>query len=187
MGVQDREYMRRAEPTRRARSNISSATNWTRILGTVGFFLALIAGGTYAFQLLSDSKFVVPFPATGEAFWYTTPQPGDRAKLTITAPPVAAVNYAVRLDEWESHRPIAMVPVRAGEVGVIDVPLGRYRITIAKGLKWQGPERLFGTASEIQEAVDPMEFYRVGTSLTGHTISLDSSLNGNMATRSAGR
>lgn len=112
---------------------------------------------------------------------------GGTARLTIKAPPNSVENYAVRLTEWESRRPIVLVPVRAGETSNTDVPLGRYRITIIKGRQWQGSERLFGRSSDVRETIEPMEFYRTGNTIMGHTIQLDSTPNGNMPMRPAER
>ena len=187
MGIQDRDYMRKGRPISSSRRVGFAGSQWLRTLRVALILVAVVAAASYSIRQLMESSRAMPFPATGEMIWYATPQHGDRARLAITAPANAGQQYAVRLSEWESQRATVLIPVRAGETAQVEIPLGRYRVTMANGRTWLGLERLFGVGSEVREAIEPMEFYRVGNAITGHTIDLDSSLKGNMATRPAVR
>ncbi len=195
MGVQDRDWYRdaarereRGRPRYPARgSRTAAGGNWWAILK---FALAgcLIAAAAFsATTRFSDSKYETPFPASGDAYWYLNVDPTASAGLTVRSPTAVGDNYVVRLSNWETRRPTVLVPVRPGETATVQVPLDRYWVTMANGRRWLGQERLFGHSSNLREAVDPMEFYRVGNVTTGHTIALDSTMNGNMPTQPAAR
>ena len=126
-----------------------------------------------------------PFPATGAVRWFTPVAAngvGDVAPLTITGLAEAGQHVVVKLDTWEAHAPIVMIPIRSGETATLQVPLGRYRITYAPNAAWQGEFKLLGQA---QEGVEPLEFYRTGNQRMGHRIDLNGRLNGNLKTRRA--
>ena len=55
----------------------------------------------------------------------------DTAPLTITGLAEAGRHVVVRLDTWEAHAPVVMIPIRSGETATLQVPLRRYRITYA--------------------------------------------------------
>ena len=126
-----------------------------------------------------------PFPVTGAVRWFI-PAPAngvnDAAPLTITGFAEAGRHAVVRLDTWEAHAPVVMIPIRSGETATLQVPLGRYRITYAPNAAWQGELKLLG---ETQEGIEPLEFYRTGNQPMGHHIDLNGRLNGNLKTRRA--
>lgn len=69
-----------------------------------------------------------PFPVTGAVRWFIpAPATGvnDTAILTITGFAEAGRHVVVRLDTWEAHAPIVMIPIRSGETATLQVPLGR--------------------------------------------------------------
>lgn len=125
------------------------------------------------------------FPVTGEVRWFI-PAPAnglnDAAQLTITGFAEAGHHAVVRLDTWEGHAPVVMIPIRSGETATLQVPLGRYRITYAPNVAWQGDFKLLG---EAQEGIEPLEFYSTGKQRMGHHIDLNGRLNGNLKTRRA--
>ncbi len=84
--------------------------------------------------------------------------------LTITGFAEAGRHVVVRLDTWEAHAPVAMIPIRSGETATLLVPLGRYRITYAPNAAWQGEFKLLG---EAREGIEPLEFYRTGNQCWG--------------------
>jgi hypothetical protein len=106
----------------------------------------------------------------------------DAAPLTITGLAEAGRHAVVRLDTWEAHAPVAMIPIRSGETATLQVPLGRYRITYAPNAAWQGEFKLLG---EAQEGIEPLAFYRTGKQRMGHRIDLNGRLNGNLKIRRA--
>lgn len=194
MGVQDREYMRRgpaASQTRRTAGPSEFAAPaepaWLQVAGYVSVAVLVVG-----FMMLGTREFLgprlrssSPFPETGAVHWYTTPAETVRAHFAVGAPAKSSLQYVVRLDDWASGRPILMVPVRAGETARVEVPLGRYRATIIKGRNWQGPGRYFATDLHSSETVHPVEFYRVGNTVTGFSMQLDSGTTGNLQTQPA--
>jgi hypothetical protein len=126
-----------------------------------------------------------PFPMTGAVRWFI-PAPAnganEAAPLTITGFAEAGRHAVVRLDTWEAHAPVVMIPIRSGETATLQVPLGRYRITYAPNAAWQGELKLLG---ETQEGIEPLEFYRTDHQRMGHRIDLNGRLNGNLKTRRA--
>lgn len=133
-------------------------------------------------RLLSGHE-TVRFPATGAVRWFipaAVNRTGDVAPLTITGLVGVGQNLVVRLDSWEARTPIAMIPVRGGEIAALQVPVGRYRISYAPDATWQGEFKLLG---ETQEGVEPLVFYRTENQVMGHRIDLNGRINGNLKTR----
>lgn len=125
----------------------------------------------------------VPFPASGDVHWYVNDSQPRVANLTLRARPSSSSKYfAVRLDDWASGAPVAMIPVRQGESSVTLLPLGRYRMTIAKGSVWMGPDKQFGMTGERKVVTHPLEFYRRGSQVFGHAIDLEVPFVGNLDT-----
>ena len=128
----------------------------------------------------------VPFPTTGEVHWYVKDAQPRVARLTLRARESSSYRYfAVVLDDWASGSAVAMIPVRAGETSVTLMPLGRYRMTIAKGSVWMGPEKRFGMTGDNRVAVHPVEFYQRGNQFFGHAIDLEVPFVGNLETAPA--
>lgn len=134
---------------------------------------------------LLEARRSVPFPATGDVHWYIGDEQPRVARLTLRARPTSTRYAVVLLDDWATGAPVAMIPVRAGQTSVTLVPLGRYRMTIAKGAQWQGPSRLFGNMGTNRVVVHPMEFYRRGNQIAGHEIDLEVPFVGNLETAPA--
>lgn len=210
MGLYDRDYMRNrhreSSSARRPMSRMTPRHNWSMwkiALITIGALVLLAVlskrhrGYAPALPALTAVPAVLavpttpavsaePFPATGEVRWYVSPPQKDGASLNIAAPVEGNRNFVVRLNEWNGDGLVAIIPVRGGETAQVVVPLGRYRITIASGNSWQGPEKLFGLTGEVKVAVDPMDFYRTGNQIMGHNIDLRTRVNGNLQTRPQG-
>ena len=183
MGLADRDYMRE----RRNRGTLhslrtNSLPSWLKAFVWIAVLGLLFVGCKY---FLEREK-AQPFPPTGAARWYIQTGGQATAPLTIKAPIRSGLHHVVRLDEWHSGKPVVLIPIRAGETASLHVPLGRYRVTMANGSRWLGAEKLFGMASEVKEAIDPMEFYATPTGTTGHNIDLAGRLHGNMPTKPAG-
>lgn len=136
-------------------------------------------------QRFGKASVATEFPRTGEVRWFIAPsnEPNGVAPLSITGSHDAGKNVIVRLDNWDTRAPVAMIPIRGGETASLQVPLGRYRLMYSANAAWHGEAKIFG---DVQEAVDPLEFYRTGTQVMGHTVDLNSRLNGNMKTKPAG-
>ncbi|MBZ8142797.1 hypothetical protein CLD22_23240 [Rubrivivax gelatinosus] len=179
MGIQDRDYWK--EDTRRP-AMARPATGAARLVPVSWrpwlLWLALLALGTAGAAAWLKLRQGQPFPPTGTVHWYVALPDVPMAPLTLQAP-AGRSHYTVRLDDWVSGAPLALIPVRAGETARLQVPLGRYRVTVAKGLAWQGVDASFGYRSRHQQSTQPLEFYRIGNQTFGHTITLET-LAGNL-------
>lgn len=188
MGLQDRDYWKersrtpnggsRPAPARRRVPGLSAT--WRPWLT----WLAILGVGVLAAKALLDWRDRRPFPPTGAVHWYVEVPAGvPLAPLSLRAP-AGRVDFAVRLDDWVSGDPVALVPVRAGETARLQVPLGRYRLTIEKGLLWRSPERAFALSGDGRRSDVPLDFHRIGDSVHGHAIQLET-LAGNLPTSMA--
>jgi hypothetical protein len=200
VGIQDRDYMR--ERGRRAQSGRSSAQwgasafshSWgLGRLGDLGTLSRVLIVGIVIMLVFLAVKHLLahrdarPLPTTGDVHWYLSNAQPRIAKLTLRARESSSSRYfAVVLDDWASGAPVAMIPVRSGETSVTLMPLGRYRMTIAKGSTWMGPDRRFGISGDSKVVVHPMEFYQRGNQVFGHAIDLEVPFVGNLETTPAG-
>lgn len=197
MGIDDRDYMRergRAKDwsmgTRRAGRSSNAPSQWlAKILVWLVIALVLFTVFKQFDTRLSHrselASVATEFPPTGEVRWFIAPsnEPGGVAPLSITGSHDAGTNVIVRLDNWDTRAPVAMIPIRGGETAHIQIPLGRYRLMYSANAAWHGEAKIFG---DVQEAVEPLEFYRTGAQVMGHTVELNSRLNGNMKTKPVG-
>lgn len=62
----------------------------------------------------------------------------------------------------------------------LKVPLGEYVVKYATGDEWYGVDTLFGFSTNIYEFNKRLLFYREGTTVNGHTLTLNEVLNGNL-------
>lgn len=188
MGLADRDYMRERHTSARLRASRlvrpapGAAIPWWRIV----LVAAVLAVVFFVVKYSAVSRRVVAFPSTGEVLWYREVRVGQTAQLMVVAPPQDSENFVLLLDEWEGKAPVAMIPVRSGETAVVQVPLGRYRLTIANGKMWQGWDKKFGLGGDTRVAVAPLEFYRQNGVVMGHRIELAKRFDGNLQTRPAG-
>lgn len=192
VGIQDRDYMR--ERARQARA--SERTQWSAggsgrgwSLGGSGTLSRVLVFGMAIVLVFLAVKYLdayrnrVPFPATGDVHWYVNDERPRVARLTLRARESSPDRYfAVMLEDWATRSPVAMIPVRAGESSVTLLPLGRYRMTTAKGSVWMGPDRRFGISGDSKVVVHPVEFYQRGDQVFGHEIDLAVPFAGNLQT-----
>jgi hypothetical protein len=178
MGIYDRDWYReRVDRIERRRS-----ARWSPwFVGAVVGLLVFVG-----LRGLMDVRRDPPFPPTGQTHWFTDPGAQTMAPLTIVAPADSSTRYVVHLDDWATQRPVVMIPVRGSETARVAVPLGRYRVTLTKGLGWRGPGKLFRFNLSAKEAAEPLEFYTVDRRTVGHTIQLET-ISGNMLTQPAQR
>lgn len=170
----------------RPRHTRRDSRSWWRLTARSPWWLwcsLLVLGLLIAF-LFEGARRQQPFPPAGTVHWLVAPTTGPTAALTLEAPYSGPASFAVRLDHWETRAAVALVPIRSGSTTSLQMPLGRYRMTIVKGLMWQGPGKLFHITTDAREALEPIEFTRVGDTINGHRIQLET-LGGNMETRRA--
>lgn len=187
MGLADRDYMRERHQSRPKRGGGAvreglGTIPWKHALVTVGL-LTLLA--LWLFRYF-DGRADQAFPQTGEVNWYIPTTQGETAPLTIVAPVGSKHHFALKLADWHSGRPVALIPVRSGETAKIEMPLGEYQVTIASGRSWRGVDKLFGRTGEVRRAVAPLHFYRTQNGTTGIRIDLAQRINGNLETRPVG-
>ena len=183
MGLSDRDYYREHHKQRTASTSCSAARSLGNARSWSGWiaWALLIVTGTIGVKWALDARHSMPFPASGQVHWYIDHPSGPLAPLTVKAPNNTDAYFVVQLDQWDARTPVAMIPVRGGDVAQVQVPLGRYRVTIAKGSRWKGPGRLFAATEYSKEAVHPLEFFRVDNQINGQIIQLET-FNGNMET-----
>lgn len=156
----------------------------------VGIGLMLVAAAFAFAKYLLELREAIPFPGTGTVIWIGQPAGPLTGRLRITAPANAGtrnagLHYVVRMDDWTTRAPLAMIAVRSGETASASIPAGRYRVTIAQGKVWLGPERLFGIGGELREGVHPLEFSGAEANPEGTHIGLDDPSRGGLETRPA--
>lgn len=197
MGIDDRDYMRERDKskdwsmgTRRVSQSSNGERQWfSKVVVWLVTFLILFT----VFKKLDNrgnhkperASVAADFPITGEVRWFiaTSDEPGRSGPLTITGFRDARSNVIVRLDNWDTRTLVAMIPIRGGETASIQVPLGRYRLMYSANPAWHGETQLFG---DVQETVEPLEFYRTGAQVIGHTVDLNNRPDGNLKTKPAG-
>jgi len=178
VGIYDRDYWKdRGETRRSATARKGPSTSWRPWL----LWFGILVSGALAARLLLDVQRAPPFPLTGQVHWYVAEPDAPTAPLTLLAPPNSRTNFVVRFDRWEDGRPVAIVPIRAGEEASVQMPLGRYRMTILKGYLWQGSAGLFRFTTDARQVLEPVDFYRVGNQINGRRIQLET-FGGNMPT-----
>lgn len=187
MGLQDRDYWkeraRSQEPPPRAHVvRTPQRLRWLDWRIWMAWLVILAAGVGVARVLLSQRD-ELPFPATGAARWYVELPDIPMAPLTLNAP-AGRSHYLVRLDDWSSGQALVTVPVRAGESARLEVPLGRYRMTVSKGTGWRGYESSFAHRSRHQQTKHPLEFFHADGRIVGHIVTLET-LNGAMEMEAA--
>lgn len=196
MGIDDRDYMRERGQGKDWSMGTRRVSRASKIMGNrfvkavVGVFIA-----SSVFAILNQlpnikhrfqkSSTTTEFPRTGEVRWFIAPpsEPNSVAPLSITGSHDAGKNVIVRLDTWDTRAPVAMIPIRGGETANLQIPLGRYRLMYSANAEWRGEVKIFG---DVQEAVNPLEFYRSENQVTGYAVDLNSRLDGNMKTKPAG-
>lgn len=201
MGLDDRDYMRERERARqRARDWSINARRGGRPSDSFGQWIAkvfiwlVIALVLFSvFKQFETRRTQRPeltrtwadFPLTGHVRWFIAPSsdPGSLAPLSITGARDVRTNVIVRLDNWDTRAPVAIIPIRGGETANIQIPLGRYRLVYSADTEWNGDAKMLGN---VQEAIEPLEFYRTGTQVIGQNVDLNGRLNGNMKTKPAG-
>lgn len=155
---------------------------WRRLLIVVAAVALGVAAGQRLPQLALTMFQPEPFPVTGAVRW-VQPVAADRhdaAPLTITGFTEVGKNRVIKLEDWETKVPVALIPVRGGETATLAVPLGRYRVSFAPSALWAGEFKLKGAT---QEALSLLDFSRTENGFQGHIMDLNGRVNGNMPTR----
>ena len=124
--MSEQHKIRQSEQLKQRFAKYSKSSNRVAVLetGWKRFFLILLvlAMGAVLLKRVSNisayfqsQQAKVPFPVTGVVRWFIpTPVTGlnDAAPLTITGFAEAGHQVVVRLDMWEAHAPVVMIPIR---------------------------------------------------------------------------
>lgn len=205
MGIQDRDYMheRHRMQTRPSKNNNArQALKGKKVpsLGkSIAFFAITIAVSTLVIHKISPDKASIVWPGflpvfakelslpvTGDLTLY---QRGHSApaiasfSVVATAPGIKRTSHLVKLVDANTGQPVLTVFVRSGETASVKVPLGSYKANIASGEKWYGETKLFGNGTMVQQGNAPLNFYQDDRSITGHTLTLAGTIDGNFPTR----
>jgi hypothetical protein len=203
MGIQDRDYMHERHRPQTKRRSPNMASNPVKSVSGFGksilFFVVTLSVGTLAIHKISPEKApinwtrflpvlakTISMPATGDVTLY---QRGHSAAAVASFAVVASssglnrTSHLVKLVDVNTGQPVLSVFVRSGETASIKVPLGSYKANIASGEKWYGDIKLFGNETALQQGKAALHFYKDGNAVTGHTLTLAGTINGNFPTR----
>lgn len=137
----------------------------------------------------APSASALALPPTGHRLIYSQWAPTTPVGIFgVEAPPLGSKtpshHYFITVSDWESNAPIISMFVRAGETGRTELPVGKYRITVAEGGEWFGPQKMFGKRMVTKEGVKPVDIFPVGPQgVMGGTIRLTGRIDGNFPTR----
>lgn len=103
----------------------------------------------------------LPLPESGQGVLYAPWAPNAIVDpFVVEAPPVGTRHpdrhYFVTASDWNTGSPVLSIFVRAGESGRTVLPKGSYRITIAEGTQWYGPQKLFGPQTATTDVAQPV-------------------------------
>lgn len=101
------------------------------------------------------------------------------APLSIRGSENATKNIVVKLDDWNSGETIVVIPIRGGETAKLEVPFGRYRMTAASDARKGGMQM----GRDAYEALEPIEFFRTSTGISGAMLDLNGRIDGNLKTK----
>jgi hypothetical protein len=203
MGIQDRDYMHERHRPQTKRRGPNMASNLVKSVSGFGksilFFVVTLSVGTLVIHKISPEKAPINWtrflpvlakeismPATGDVTLY---QRGHSAAAVASFAVVASssglkrTSHLVKLVDVNTGQPVLSVFVRSGETASIKVPLGSYKANIASGEKWYGDIKLFGNETALQQGKAALHFYKDGNAVTGHTLTLAGTINGNFPTR----
>jgi hypothetical protein len=198
MGVEDRDWMiKRTKERLRGYTDESKKFTLKKKTGTsktlIKIFLAILLYSIIYTLLNNHGNLKVnfdtfriskaPFPVTDDVRWFTTHSYKDdkqTGRLEITGLNDPSKNSVVRLDDWDTHQPVVLIPIRGNEVAVLNVPFGRYRVIYTEDAVWRSD---FSLADNSREIIDPMDFYLEENRIVGHTLNLNGRINGNVRTK----
>jgi hypothetical protein len=98
----------------------------------------------------------------------------------ITDPQATTTYYLVLASDWNTSLPVVAMFVFGGREAETLLPVGEYKISIAKGSTWYGIGHLFGSKTEFTQGTKPISLYQAAPQRTvGATIDLRKKSNGN--------
>lgn len=120
-----------------------------------------------------------PPPENGKEFTYN--DSSRIAPLSIVTRD-SSRSFFVKLEDWNSGKPVQGIFIRPGQRATTKVPLGEYRLKYATGTVWHGEKGLFGTETSYHQADKHFSFTRNGEKISGYTVELFLQQHGNLKT-----
>ena len=122
---------------------------------------------------------VVPTPENGTAQFFTS----EEKIASFNVENSSVNNFFLKLISVYSQQTIMTVFVRGGYSVSVKVPVGKYYIKYTSGNFWFGDEHLFGVGAVYQIFDKTFEFQIKGNKISGHTIILNKSFDGNLPSK----
>ena len=144
-------------------------------VGVIGYYL--VVPNTSTKKASTPVARTVPMPYSGSARQYFsgyTPRP---IKLTIKTS--GSKNYFIKWSRPNQKDALFDVFIRAGNIEVVKVPVGRFELRWATGENWYGYDKLFGTKTQYSTANKVFNYKNDYT----YSITLYSVSDGNLSTR----
>lgn len=128
----------------------------------------LIAGAfgwlRYTLDLSHENAPQLATPDNGDIALYRTVDPrmptGPFRVSTNIEPEYSS--YFIKVSDWGTSEPLLAMFVRGGQDAEVQLPVGSYRIMVARGPHWYGMERLFGKRTVRHEEIVPAQVYQSG-------------------------
>lgn len=193
MGLNDRDYMHdwHGSPKKLGQATYNPREFRSKEWAQAGFrpvktvlILGLVAGLIIFLKNYFEKEDFppLPFPANGSATLYRSINVGVPTVpfKVISNQTQSGINYFVTVSDWNTNSPLMGIFILSRQTAEVKIPVGTYRISIAEGKSWYGPQKLFGKKTVIHEGINPTHFYQSGPNqFTGAVISLTGVINGN--------
>lgn len=192
MGLSDRDYMRDRYIAREKiedakynplmfRSSASKKMNFQSIKALLIFGALVGVLVCIKFYLEKEDYPPLSLPNNGSVILYSPIYVTPPAPFKIISDQMHGdINYFVTVSDWDTHLPLMGIFVSNGQMAEVKIPLGTYRISIAEGKYWYGPQRLFGKKTVIYEGINPTLIYQSESNqFIGAIINLTGMINGN--------
>lgn len=124
----------------------------------------------------------VPLPDNGSVIQY---RPIGTTSLVapfkvITNSSSVTTHYLVLVSDWNTSAPVMAMFIFGGREAQTMLPIGTYRVSIAKGTKWYGMDHLFGKKTVQTQGAKPINLYQSASHQTmGAIINLNEAVDGN--------
>jgi hypothetical protein len=108
---------------------------------------------------------------------------GRRGEAPFEIRSRAGTNYILKLVDAHTGNDAVAILVRGGSTVEVDIPIGTYNLKWCSGTIWYGEEGLFGPGQSCSTTPTAFRFWKTGTYIEGHTITLYTVTDGNMSYR----
>lgn len=122
----------------------------------------------YTLDLNLENAPLQASPENGDIALYRTLDPKiPTAPFRVTTNTEPVYNgYFVKVSDWATSEPLLAMYVRGGQDAEVPLPIGSYRVMVARGPNWYGMDRLFGKKTIVKEELNPVQIYQNGPGQT---------------------